>query len=55
MGSNRYISDKGYFQYKAKQAYNLACEAIDANRKENNWLRNVKYREIFGNRFPSNR
>lgn len=55
MGSNRYINDTGYFQYKAGQAYNLALEAIDADSNEYYWLRNSKYREIFGNRFPSNR
>lgn len=55
MGSNRYITDNGYFQYKAKQAYNLALEAIDADVKEYHYTRNKKFREIYGTRFPSNR
>ena len=52
MGSNRNITDIGNFQNKAKLAYNLALEAIEADRKGYNWLRNTKYREIFGTRFP---
>lgn len=55
MGSNRYIIDNGYFQYKAKQAYNLALEAIEADQKKLNWTRNSKFREIYGTRFPYNR
>jgi hypothetical protein len=55
MGSNRYITDTGCFQNKAKQAYNLVLEAIEADSKGCNWTRNSKYREIFGNRFPHNR
>lgn len=55
MGSNRYITDNGYFQYKAKQAYNLALEAIEADQNKFNWKRNSKFREIYGTRFPYNR
>ena len=55
MGSDRYITDNGYFQYKAKQAYNLALEAIEADQNKYNWTRNSKFREIFGTRFPYNR
>lgn len=55
MGSNRYITDTGCFQKKAEQAYNLSLEAIEADNKGYNWLRNSKYREIFGKRFPDNR
>lgn len=55
MGSNRYITDNGYFQYKAKQAYNLALEAIEADQKEYHWTRNEKFRSIYGTRFPYNR
>lgn len=55
MGSNRYITDNGYFQYKAKQAYNLAIEAIDADQNKYYWTRNEKYRSIYGTRFPYNR
>lgn len=54
MGSNRYISDNGYFQYKAKQAYNLALEAIEADQNKYYWTRNERFRSIFGTRFPSN-
>lgn len=55
MGSNRYITDNGYFQYKAKQAYNLALEAIDADQNKYYWTRNDKFRSIYGTRFPYNR
>lgn len=54
MGSNRYITDNGYFQYKAKQAYNLALEAIEADQNKFYWTRNERFRSIFGTRFPSN-
>lgn len=55
MGSNRYITDTGYFQYKAKQSYNIALEAIDADQKQYFWTRNDKFRSIYGTRFPSNK
>lgn len=55
MGSNRYITDHGYFHYKAKQAYNLALEAIEADQNKFNCTRNNKFREIYGTRFPYNR
>lgn len=55
MGSNRYITDNGYFQYKAKQAYNLALEAIDADQNNYYWTRNDRLRSIYGTRFPYNR
>lgn len=55
MGSNRYITDNGYFQYKAKQAYNLALEAIVADQNKYYWTRNDKFRSIYGTRFPYNR
>lgn len=55
MGSNRYITDIGSFQKKAKLAYDLALGAIEADSKGYNWLRNFKYREIFGTRFPVNK
>lgn len=55
MGSNRYITDNGYFQYKAKQAYNLALEAIEADQNKYYWTRNDKFRSIYGTRFPYNR
>ena len=45
---------KGQFQYKAKRAYNLACEAIEhesATPKEE-WSAKRKWREIFGTSFP---
>ncbi|MDC2648948.1 hypothetical protein PO242_22730 [Bacteroides ovatus] len=54
MGSNRFISDSGYFQYKAKQAHKLTLEAIEADENKYNYSRNNKFREIFGTKFPSN-
>ena len=48
MGSNRYITDFGYFQYKAKQAYNKCIEAINYENKEQYSSSINKWREIYG-------
>lgn len=52
MGSSRYVPRIGSFEYKAKTAYSLACEAIDA---ETNYpfTAKSKWREIYGSKFPS--
>jgi len=52
MGSDRYIYDNGYFQAKAKKAYNLALEAIQYGDKHEDSA-NQKWREIYGTKFPS--
>lgn len=53
-GSGQYVYTKGLFQYKAKQCYNIALEAIThetaASKRE--WSAKQKWREIFGSDFP---
>jgi len=52
MGSNRYVSRIGSFEHKAKIAYLLVCEAIDAETKYP-YTAKSKWREIYGSKFPS--
>lgn len=51
-GANQYVWRKGNFEYKAKQCYNIALEAIE---KEKNYPTTAKskWREIYGTKFPS--
>ena len=51
MGSNRYITDTGYFQYKAKQAYNTSLEAIKYESENKDYSANIKWRDIYGTKF----
>lgn len=51
MGSNRYITDTGYFQYKAKQAYNTSLEAIKYENENKDYSANIKWRNIYGTKF----
>lgn len=53
-GSGQYVYGKGLFQYKAKQCYNLAREAItfETADPKKEWSAKQKWREIFGNSFP---
>ena len=54
-GSGQYVYGKGLFQWKAKRCYNISLEAIaheNANPKRE-WSAKQKWREIFGNSFPS--
>lgn len=53
IGSNQLIYRKGLFEAKAKKAYNLALEAIEAYNKEYHATAKSKWREIHGNKFPS--
>lgn len=53
VGSNQLIYNPDNFRTKAKKAYDLAVEAIEADNKGNEWKRNYKWREIYGNRFPN--
>jgi hypothetical protein len=53
-GSGQYVYGKGLFQYKARQSYNIALEAIShetANPKQE-WSAKQKWRQIFGTAFP---
>ena len=52
MGSGRKIIVNGYFQYKAKKAYETALEAIEYENKHFEWSANQKWREIYGTKFP---
>ncbi|OJV51034.1 MAG: nucleotidyltransferase [Bacteroidetes bacterium 43-16] len=51
-GARQYVWKKGNFQYKAKQCYNLALEAIS---KETDYpfTAKTKWRDIYGTKFPS--
>lgn len=53
LGSNQYINRNGNFEYKAKLAYNLAVEAIQLQRDKKEWSAKQKWREIYGNEFPT--
>jgi predicted nucleotidyltransferase len=52
MGSNRYVSRTGTFEYKAKTAYSTACEAIEKEKAHPTTAKS-KWREIYGSKFPS--
>ena len=54
-GSHQYVDRKGLFQSKAGRCYSISLEAIaheSANPKRE-WSAKQKWREIFGNSFPS--
>lgn len=51
-GARQYVWRKGKFEFKAKQCYNLALEAIE---KETNYpyTAKSKWREIYGTKYPA--
>lgn len=51
MGSGRYIYCHGNFQNKADKAYRQALEAIEYEEKQQEYSANLKWREIYGNKF----
>ncbi len=53
-GSGQHVHKKGLFQYKAKQCYNIALEAIahETATTKREWSAKQKWREIFGTDFP---
>jgi len=53
-GSGQHVHTKGLFQYKAKQCYNIAVEAIkhETATPKREWSAKQKWREIFGSDFP---
>lgn len=51
-GSGRFVYGKGLFQYKAKQAYNLAVEAIVHQARGEDWAAKYDWRQIYGTAFP---
>lgn len=50
LGSGQRVKVKKQFQKKAKKAYDLCVEAIDAEGQEN---RNDKWRKVYGRAFPA--
>lgn len=53
VGSKQYIYRKGNFEYKAKQCYNLALEAIKYGAKNMEHSATLKWREIYGTAYPN--
>lgn len=53
VGSKQYIYRQGNFEYKAKQCYNLALEAIEYESKSMNYSVTQKWREIYGTAYPN--
>jgi len=51
-GSNQFVYRKGNFEYKAKQCYNIALEAIEYQTQNSEWSAMQKWREIYGTYFP---
>ena len=52
-GSNQYVYRSGNFEYKSKQCYNIALDAIKHEVAGENWSANQKWREIYGYSFPA--
>lgn len=50
-GSNQRVNRKDKFNYKAIQAYNNVCEAINYEENKMEYSANEKWKEIFGNKF----
>jgi hypothetical protein len=53
-GSGQYVYGKGLFQYKARQCYKIATEAIayETQIPQRPWSAKQKWREVFGTAFP---
>lgn len=52
-GANQYVWRKGKFEYKALQCYNLSQKAIEYETNNQDYSANLKWREIYGAKFPS--
>lgn len=52
-GSSQKVWRKGKFEYKALRCYNIAVEALDYERDNMEASANLKWREIYGTKFPS--
>lgn len=52
-GSNEYIWRKGVFEYKAKQCYQIAIEAITYESKGMSWSARKTWRKIYGAAYPN--
>lgn len=53
VGSNQYIWRKGKFEPKATKAYNAVIEAIKYEEAKQEYFANLKWREVFGTKFPN--
>lgn len=53
LGSSQYVWRKGKFEYKALRCYNIAVEALYYERDNMSASANLKWREIYGTKFPS--
>jgi hypothetical protein len=53
VGSNQYIWRKGKFEPKATKAYNAVIEAIKYEDAKQEYSANLKWREVFGTKFPN--
>ena len=53
IGSNQHVYNRGSFSWKAKRAYNIACEAIEYESKDCKYSANQKWREVYGTKFPA--
>jgi len=51
-GANQYVWRKGKFENKAKQCYKIALEALVYEEKKHDYSANLKWREIYGSKFP---
>ncbi|EGR0608807.1 hypothetical protein ACOCGP_002011 [Vibrio cholerae] len=52
-GSSQYVWRKGNFEYKALRCYKISVEAIDYERDNMHAAANLKWREIYGTKFPN--
>ena len=52
-GSNQYVYRGGNFEYKSKQCYNIALDAIKHEVAGEEWSANQKWREMYGYSFPA--
>lgn len=53
IGSGQKISNPDNFRYKATIAFNISKEAIQLHTDNKEWSSKQKWREIYGNRYPS--
>lgn len=53
LGSGQYVHRKGIFEYKARQCYNLALQAIQQESNGYTWSARQTWREIYGTTYGS--
>lgn len=52
-GSRSYVWRKGPFEYKALRCYNISFEALEYESDDMSYSANLKWREIYGTKFPN--